>query len=72
MESWISRGIGARWQWETKFVKNSSEIAALANVNLVLIEKNNSGNRLLRSGPDHIAKALLELQKGPSLKIDEY
>ena len=67
LQSWISRGRGARWQWKTKFVKDSNEIAALSNVDLVLIEKDDSGNRLLRTGPDHIAKALLELQEGPSL-----
>ena len=72
LKSWISRGKGARWQWETNFVKDSNDIAALANVDLVLIEKKDSGNRLLRSGPDYIANALVELQKGSSLKINEY
>ena len=72
LQSWISKGKGARWQWKTKFVKDSNEIAALANVDLVLIEKEDSGNRLLRSGPAYISKALVELQKGPSLKINEF
>ena len=41
-------------------MKDSSKIAAIANVDLVLIKKNDSGNRLIRNGPVHIAKALLD------------
>ncbi len=66
LQSWISSGKGARWHWKTNFVKQSNKIVAFANIDLVLIKRDGSGNRLLRNGPDHIMQALLELQKGPN------
>ena len=68
MQSTISRGIGARWHWKTRFLKDSNKIAALAKVDLVVVTKKDSGYRLLRNAPDHIFKALLELEGGPSSK----
>ncbi len=66
LQSRVSKGKGAKWLWQTRFINDLNNTAALANVYLVLIEKNDLGNRLLRNGPDYLAKALVELQKGPS------
>ena len=66
LQSRVSQGQGAKWLWQTRFITDLNKTAALANVYLVLIEKNDLGNRLLRNGPDYLAKALVELQKGPS------
>ncbi|AAP99404.1 MULTISPECIES: acyl-CoA thioesterase [Prochlorococcus] len=66
LKSWIFQGKGPRWRWKTDFFNNSGEIAALANVDLVLIQRDNSGDRLLREGPEQLSKALRDLQRGPS------
>ncbi len=64
LKTCVSPGKGPRWHWETKFQTASEKCAALANVDLVLIEKTNSGNRLLREGPAYISKALEDLKQG--------
>ena len=65
LQSWVYPGKGVKWHWETKFIKHSNQICALANVDLVLIKKEKAVNRLIRKGPAHICKALVDLQRGP-------
>lgn len=67
LQSWVSKGKGPRWQWQTKIFKDLKKPAALSVVDLVLIKRVMSGLNLLRKGPEHISKALVDLQKGPDL-----
>ena len=64
LHSWVSRGKGPRWHWKTTFLKSSKRQAAVANVDLVLIHKKKSLDRILRKGPAHISKELFDLQQG--------
>ena len=63
LESFFSRGKGPRWRFDTNFIKDSSKLVAIANVDLVVINKNSFS--VIRKNPDYISKALINLQKGP-------
>ena len=65
LESWVSKGKGPRLRWLTNFIKDSQKSAALSKIDLVLIKRDVSGQKLLRKGPEHITKAFIDLQKGP-------
>ena len=66
IKSWVSRGKGPRWKWETKFLRDSDKADAIANIDLVLIKKTKLGkHQILRKAPHQIAKALSDLQNGP-------
>ncbi len=65
LKSWVSPGRGPRLHWETKILKDSISLAAVAHVDLVLIRRNEKGGRLLRKGPAKLEKALNDIQKGP-------
>ncbi|WP_269622395.1 acyl-CoA thioesterase [Prochlorococcus marinus] len=64
LKSWIYQGKGPRWRWETHLSKDSEKSAAIAVVDLVILRRDNSGDHLLRKGPNHISKALIALQAG--------
>ncbi len=57
---------GARWPWQTNFLKKDDSLVAKARVELVLISQSDKGPRALRHVPDTISSALYDLQKGPS------
>ena len=65
LESWVSRGIGPRLRWLPNFLKDSQKSAALSKIDLVLIKRDASGQKLLRTGPEKISKAFIDLQRGP-------
>ncbi len=65
LKSWVFRGKGARWQWNTKFFNPLNDVTAISIVDLVLIKRENQGNRLLRKSPEMIQKAFEDLQNGP-------
>ncbi len=65
LQSWVVKGKGPRWQWESKFLKDSQNLVAFSKVELVLIKRDASGLNLLRKGPDYISKALISLTNGP-------
>ena len=66
LASWVLPGKGPRWRWKTKFLKDSGNLAALANIDLVLINSKNSVNSLLSKVPPKIVKAFSDLRRGPS------
>ena len=66
LESRFSSSRGARLTCETHFYKDSRDLASIAKVDLVLIQRKNSVNKLMRKGPAKISSALIKLQKGPS------
>ncbi len=65
LKSWVLQGKGPRLHWQTKFFKDSSELLAISNIDLVLIKKDKSRIHLLRKAPSHIQKALIDLKRGP-------
>ncbi len=65
LKSWFSKGKGPRLHWETKFFKNSFRPAAIAHVDLVLIQKDDKGTLLLKKAPEDIQEAINKLQLGP-------
>ncbi len=56
---------GARWPWETSFLKQGN-VVANARVDLVLLKIENKRRRLLRNAPDNLREAFLTLHKGPA------
>ena len=64
LESWVSKGKGPRLRWLTNFLKDSQKLAALSKIDLVLIKRDVSGQKLLRKGPEKISKAFIDLYRG--------
>ena len=64
LKSWIMPKKGPRWPWKTIFYKKETIKVAQAEIDLVLIEKTNNKNVLLRNEPKHLSKIFLDLQKG--------
>ena len=62
---------GVRLIFETKFIIDSRKTAAFAKVHLVLIQRKNAVNQLIRKRPIKLSKALKKLQKGPTLANDD-
>ena len=56
----------ARWPWLTKFFRDGV-LVANAKVDLVLVEKFATGNRLIRNVPNQISSHLLKLQLGQGI-----
>ncbi len=67
LKSWMLPRKGVRSQWKTSFLMRNGECAAEALVVLVLLERIKSNVRVLRTTPDHIAKAFYDLERGPLL-----
>ena len=63
LESFFSIGKGPRWRFDTHFIQDSSKLLAIANVDLVVINKNSFS--VIRKKPDYLSKALINLLKGP-------
>ncbi|KGG16601.1 4-hydroxybenzoyl-CoA thioesterase family active site [Prochlorococcus sp. MIT 0602] len=66
LKTWISSKKGLRWNCKTKFLKDSGDLGAIANIDLVLVEKKDSGHHLLRKKPSYLSQALFDLQHGPN------
>ena len=67
LDSWLMQRKGLRWPWITRFVSiENDNIIAEARVDLVLIGKEEVGQRLIRTIPSHIDSAMKSLQNGSS------
>ncbi|ABX08283.1 acyl-CoA thioesterase [Prochlorococcus marinus] len=66
MESRVLTKKGIRWPWKTIFLKDQNQLSAEANIELVLVKRDQKGIRLLRNYPQKIEVAFSNLQKGSS------
>ncbi len=62
LKSWVKRGKGPRWIFETAFIQEESKTSAIASVDLVLIKKINF--TVIRKAPVFVSNAFDTLQKG--------
>ncbi len=65
LESLILERKGLRLPWKTRFLKNGHKLSAEAEVELVLVRKEQKGITLMRETPVHISEAIQKLQEGP-------
>ncbi len=65
LRSWSLEQKGTRLPWKTIFFTKDEIPTAEAFLNLVLLQRTESGFRISRTRPKHINVALHQLQKGP-------
>ena len=64
LESWSLPAEGIRLPWKTNFINEKNICVAKASVHLVIVKRKGLAHRLIRTPPETLSKALLDLQRG--------